>query len=155
MDPLSVTASAVTVIGLLSQSCFFVSGFLQNLCDAPVDIKNHHIALRALYAGLRKIQDLHTKNPSIVEFTPEFSALVLEWLTDFVTIEAKLRVLREKIGEGKGTRAWARVTWSLSSERWLGKFLNRVQTYHAIFSSELTLLLMSVLIVKYWIASWG
>ena len=141
-----MSASAVAIIGLLSQSCVFVCDFLGKISDAPVDIKNHHTALKALYAGLGKIQDLHTKNPSVIELTPEFSALVLEWLTDFVTIEAKLRKFHEKIGGRKGTRAWARVIWSLSSDRWLGKFLNRVHTYHAIFSSELMLLLMSVLI---------
>ena len=67
--------------------------------------------------------------------------MMLEWLTDFVTIEAKLRKFHEQIDGGKGTRAWARVIWS---DRWLGKFLDPFHTYHAIFSSELMLLLISV-----------
>ena len=147
MDPLSVTASAVTVAGLLSQSCLFVSDFLRNFSDASFDIKNHHLALQALHADLRKIQDLHTKNPSIVELTPEFSVLVPEMLADFTTVEAKLRKIRGKLRESKGSKAWARLTWSLSSEQWLEKFLSRVHTYHAIFSSELMLVLMSALTI--------
>ena len=43
MDPLSVTASAISVVGLLSQSCLFVSDFFRNFSDAPVDIKHHHM----------------------------------------------------------------------------------------------------------------
>ena len=112
-----MTADAVAIIGLLSQPCIFDCEFLGNFSDAPVDIKDHYIALKALYAGLGKIQDLHTKNPTVIELSPELSALMLEWLTDIVTIEAKLRKIYEQIGGGKGTRAWARVIWSLSSDR--------------------------------------
>lgn len=155
MDPLSVTASAVTVIELLSQSCLFLCDFLRNFCDAPVNVKHHHMALQALYAGLRKVQDLHTKNPSTVELSPEFSALVPEWLADFVAVEAKLRKIRDRLGEGRGTRSWARVTWALSSEQWLEKFLKRVHVYHAVFSSELMLVLMSVLSIGFWIHELG
>ena len=154
MDPLSATASAVTVVGLLSQSCLFVFDFLRNFSDASFVIKNHYLALQALHADLRKIQDLHTKNPSLVELTPQFSVLIPEMLADFTTVEAKLRKIRGKLGEGKGTKAWARVTWSLSSEQWLDKFLSRVQTYHAIFSSELMLVLMSALTMEYRLTSW-
>ena len=139
-----MTASAVAIIGLLSQSCIFVCEFLGNFSYALVDIKNHYTALKALYAGLGKIKDLHTKNPTVIELTPVFSALMLAWLTDFVTSEAKLRKFHKQIGGGKGTRVWARVIWSLSSDRWLGKFLDRVHTCHAIFSSEFMLLLISV-----------
>ena len=84
----------------------------------------------------------------MVELTPEFSALVPEWLADFKTVEAKLRKMYEKFSGGKGTRAWARAIWSLSSEQWLEKFLKRVHLYHAIFSSELMLLLLSVSAIK-------
>ncbi len=147
MDPLSVTASAVTVAGLLSQSCLFISKFLRSCSAAPNDIKYHHLALQALYAGLRKIQDLHTKNPSAFELTPEFSALLPKWLADFVTIEARIRRIREKFRGDRSTKAWARVVWSLTSEQWLRKFLHRVHLYHTIFSSELMLVLMSVPII--------
>ena len=154
MDPLSATASAITVVGLLSQSCLFVFDFLRNISDATFVIKNHYLALQALHADLRKIQDLHTKSPSLIELTPQFSILLPEILADFTTIEAKLRKIRAKLGQGKGTKAWAKVTWSLSSEQWLHKFLGRVQTYHAIFSSELMLVLMSALTTEYGLTSW-
>ena len=144
MDPLSITASAITVVGLLSQSCLSVFDFLQRCSDAPVDIKIHHLALQALHADLRKIQDLHAKNPSILELSPEFSALVPELLADFLAVETKLRKIRAKFDQGKGTKLWARVTWSLSSEQWLGKFLDRVQIYQTVFTSELMLVYTSV-----------
>ena len=146
MDPLSITASAITVVGVLSQSCLSGFDFLQRCSNAPVDIKIHHLAIQALYADLRKIQDLHAKNPLIVELSPEFSALVPELLADFLAVETKLRKIHAKFGQGKGTKVWARVTWSLSSEQWLGKFLDRVQVYHTVFISELMLISTSVLV---------
>ena len=144
MDPLSITASAITVVSLLSQSCLSVFDFLQRCSNAPVDIKTHHLAIQALHADLRKIQDLHTKNPLIIELSPELSALIPEILADFLTVETKLRKLRTKFGQGRGTKVWARVTWSLSSEQRLGKFLDRAQIYHAVLISELLLISTSV-----------
>ena len=144
MDPLSATASAIAIIGLLGQSCQFVSRFLGGISDASASIRARHTTLQALSASLRKIQALYAENSQITEPAPEFAAQVADCMTDFVTIEAKLRKAIEGLNKGRCTRRLAKLKWSISSEDWLKRFLTRVQRYHAVMSLELMTLQMSL-----------
>lgn len=145
MDPFSTTASSVTVAGLLGQSCLFIANFLRDFYQAPDEINHHHTALRALHAGLRQIQALQTEHASTIVLTPEFAVLLTDWSKDFEHVEMKLSRRREKLDKDKCTKTWVRMRWSLSLDPWLGKFLNRVQIYHSIFSTELMTILMSAM----------
>lgn len=144
MDPFSAAASALSTAGLLGQSCLFISNLLRDISDAPADIEHHQAALEALNAGLRRIDLLRSENKSVIELTPEFSALLCAWLKDFEIAEAKLRVVCKKVAKGRGTRTWTKMKWSLSLDHWLASFLRRVQGYHSIFTTELMVILMFV-----------
>ena len=153
MDPFSAAASAVSVAGLLGQSCLFISNILRDISGAPADIEHHQAALNAFCAALRKIDTLCSENESVIELSPEFSALLHAWLKDFRTAEAKLREICQKVDKGRGTRTWTKMKWALSLDRWLDKFLRRVQDYHSIFSLELMTILMFVAAIPNFLAS--
>lgn len=142
MDPFSTTASAVTVAGLLGQSCLSIANFFRDFSQAPIEINHHHTAFRALHAGIRQIEALQREHPSTIVLTPEFAALLTDWLKDFDNVEMKLSRKRESLDKDKFTRTRAKIRWSLSLDPWLEKFLNRVQIYHSIFSTELMTILM-------------
>ena len=140
MEPLSATASVISVVGLLSQSCGFVATFFRGISDAPVDIKRHRVVLQGLDTTVRELHTRCRENASTITLSPAFSNLLAECMADFATIETKLRQAEESCGKGYRRRIWGRMKWSLSSEHWLGKFLRRLQQYCAVISLELQLL---------------
>ena len=147
MDPLSTTASSITVIGVLGQSCLLVFKFLRDALNAPKDVRHHLDILEAFYKdykGLRDSYVLHARNVPAFELTPDFYARAAAWKTDFDLIETKLRQADEELDKDVYTRTLARTKWSISSEHWLRKALGRVQDHHNIFTRELLQLQMQV-----------
>ena len=148
MDPLSSTASAITVLGLLTQSTIFTARFLHEYRDASVEIKHYHTTLENFRGCLMDMQALYSENAHIIELTPVVSTQIAECMADFVAMEAKIRKARCALERDKYTRTWARLKWSLLSEQWFRNFFDRIQNYQSLFTFQLVTLQMLIPLLR-------
>jgi hypothetical protein len=143
MDPLSITANTVAVVGFAGQSCRLLYEFLRTVSDAPQEIQQHITALKALSSTFAGIQTLGQHMPAELAWSSGFRARLSECMADFQATEIKMKKLNEHLEKGRLRRTWARVKWS-SSDHYLRRFFTRVQAYHTTFSLDLLTLHMYV-----------
>lgn len=141
-DPLSVTASTLTVVGFAAQSCQLLSNFFYSFYDAPKDLQHHIAALHALRSTFAGIATLEKEIPDTSCFTPDFCVRLRDCILDFQVTERRLKSLCTHLEEGSVRRIWTRVKWSSIDQTKIKKFLARVESYHATFSLDLLLLNM-------------
>ena len=142
-DPLSVIASALTVIEVAANSCEYLHKALKRFSDAPKDIQ-HHIttvqALQSTFASLSALE-IDLANDQIV--TPDFKARLQACMLDLQALERLVKSFNAQLEEGKVRRTWAKLRWSSVDQRQtLRSHLSRIESYHTTFSLDLLLLNM-------------
>lgn len=137
MDPFSTTANAIAVIGITCKTCQSLYYFFSEISDAPKDVRQHFQALQSLGSVLSNIQVLFAHSEVQPHVSVEFKACLRECIADVHTVETKVCKVNSSFQKGRLHRTWARLKWSSSTDHWLGKFFDRIQTYHTIFSLEL------------------
>lgn len=143
MDPVSMTANTVAIVGFAGQSGRLLYEFLRTLSDAPKEIQQHIATLKALSSTFAGIQTLGQHMPAELAWSSGFRARLSECIEDFQAAEIKMKKLNEHLEKGHLRRTWARLKWS-SSDNYLRSFFTRVQTYHTTFSLDLLTLHMYV-----------
>ena len=142
MEPLSITASVVTLLAVACTSCQSIHSFLGGFADAPHDIKRNCAALQSLKSTLHCIQSLPAEFEIGQYFTENLKARLEECMTDLCVVETRVHKAQGQIRKGKLRKTWMRLRWSVSDEHWLGRFFARVQTYQTVFALELMMLQM-------------
>lgn len=122
MDPISLAASLVTLIGLAAKSYEQVYNFQMRLRDAPADIKRLvadvktlEVLLRQLHRSIEEVDSADIPSDLLalrIEKTKEFK----DDLDSFHTFVEKLREALDRQSLGK-LYTWARVKRLLSEER--------------------------------------
>ena len=107
-DPLSVTASAIAVLGLASQSSKLLLDFFSTFSEAPKEIQQHVTALHALASTFRGIQALGQQMPPEHAWSLEFESRLKECVADFRAMQLKMEKLCGHLEKGRIRRSWAR-----------------------------------------------
>lgn len=141
-DPLSVSVSVLTLVGIAGESCQHLFNFLRTVSEAPKEVQRQIATLQALASTLRNIESLGKDDCAGVGFTSEFRVRIDECMVDLHAIESRIRKVNDQMEGGKTRRTWARLKWSLTADLWLNKFFARVQIYQASFALDLLTLQM-------------
>lgn len=137
MDPLSVTANAIAVVGITCKTCRSLYHFFRGLAEVSDDVRRICKTLQSLESVLSSIQLLHADAEIERYITREFKVCLEECMLDIRSVEARVRKADMLLQKGRLHRSWAQLKWSSTADHWLDKFFARVQTYHTVFSLEL------------------
>lgn len=142
-DPLSATASVITVAGVAAQTCEYLYKTVRCLSDAPKEVRRHVVALQALQSTLTGIAALEKDIPNPGIFTEEFKIRLRECISDLQAMEQHAKPFQQQFDEGTARRTWAKVRWSSVDHKYrLKKYLARIESHYAILSLGLSLLHM-------------
>ena len=142
-DPLSITASVLTVVACAAQSCDGLCRFLRSISEVSEDIQHHIAALQALQSTFAGIAALERDIPIRAFIKPAFKVRLNECMLDLQEMEKLVKSFHIQLEEGRVRRMWTRVRWSsLSHNHKLQKYLSRIESYHTTFSLDLLLLNM-------------
>lgn len=141
-DPLSLSISILTLVGIAGDSCQHLFNFFRTVSDAPKEVQRQISTLQALASTFKNIESLCTVECDGVGFTSEFRVRIDECMADLRAIQSRIRKVNDRMEGGKTRRTWARLKWSLTADIWLSKFFARVQTYQTNFALDLLTLQM-------------
>ena len=149
-DPVSSTASVITVIACAIQSTKVLLKFL-HISQVPESVRQLHIALKSLHITLTALQDAGRSSSPNVQFSPHLRQRLREclshleaWSSKIARIESEMDQSRSNRHqwERKTRRSWQKVKWVIVGEQESSVFLEMIRLYHAEFSLELLTLLM-------------
>ena len=142
MDPISATASMITIVEVACKSCHALHDFLRGISEAPDDIKQHRATLRSLKSTLHCMQSL-IADPTVGQHLLRNVGTSLEECSmDLQSVDAKCRKAQGAMQRGKMRNGVTRVRWYLSGEHSLEKFFARLQRWYTIFSLEMSTIQM-------------
>ena len=136
MDPISTTASIISITGLACHSCQALISFFHGISEARGDILHFCSTLQSLDSILQSIKSLCIDARIKQHITLNLTVCLEKCASEVQLVDAKCQKAQKLIQRGPLHSSWARLRWYLSAEHWLKKFFARVQTYHAILSLE-------------------
>jgi len=144
-DPLSCVANITAILGFTTHSCHYLFEFFTKIVDAPTEIRHHILWLRALQSTFSELQvlvgDGRLRN-IFMHLPPGFDSRLRGACSDLQEVEQRVRRIAGRLKKGGMIQTWARFKYAFSGDQWLKKFLERLQTYQAIFTLDLLTLQM-------------
>lgn len=142
MDPVSATASMITLVEVACKSCHALHDFFRGISEAPDDIKQYCAILRSLKSTFQCMRSL-IADPTVGQHLLRNVGTSLEECSvDLQSVDAKCRKAQEAMQRGKVRNSVTRIGWYLSGEHSLEKFFARIQRWYTIFSLEMSSLQM-------------
>ena len=138
MDPLSGAANIIAIAGLACKTCQALVSFFHGIAKAREDILQFCKILRSLDSTLQCIKSLCIDTPTEQYLTQNFITCLKECFSELEHANGKCAKAQVLMRKGKMQSSWARMKWYLSAEYWLEDFLSHIQTYHMVFSLELS-----------------
>ena len=145
MDPLSATANIVAILVVSIQSCAHLVEFFQRLADAPSEIQQNSVWLRALQSTFTELNTL-AQDPCFSDFQAQlpagFDARLGDCRADLLRMEARVRQACAGLRGGRVLQTWTKARHCFTSEQWSIKFSRRLQMYHSTFAIDLATIQM-------------
>ena len=139
-DPFSVVTGVLTVAGVAATTCEGLYKILRRSSIAPQDLQHHLSAIQALQSTLTAIAALESNASITTIITPQFKARMQSCMQELQAMERLVKSFQLQIDEGRARRTWARMRWSsVDQQQRLKSHLNRIESYHRIFSLDLLL----------------
>lgn len=129
MDPLSVCASTLAVLGAAFQSSSALYKFFHSVLTSGTDVSRYCYLLQSLVDTLAKMYEL-AKDPARFQLPEALSRRVKDWTLD---AEKTLSRLEEASPGNAGNslqKHWKMIKWGLRPNQWLEKFFDRLQLYY-------------------------
>ena len=140
MDPISATANIIAIVGVAVKSCQALQSFFRGISEAREDILQFCRTLKSLESMLSCIGSLCI-DPNIGQYlTANFTRCLEECHSELQTARTRCQKAQRLIRKGTIKSSLARLIWFSSAEHWLEKFFSQIQTYHMVFSLELSTL---------------
>ena len=140
MDPVSATANIIAITHVACKSCQALLSFFRGISKAKEDILQSCKKLQSLDSTLQCIGALCVEPSVQRHITENLRNCLMECFSELEAVDKKCRKAQEAMGKGKMQSSWARFKWVSSAEDWLDNFFSHVQTYHIVFSMELSIL---------------
>lgn len=135
MEPVSTTASFLTVLGAAGSTCKTLHNLILDLKDADHDIRLQCKKLRCLRTTITCLLQVCDRVSADFQLEPHLYG-VDEFIHDIDVISAKLEKRRNSIGDGAVNRAMESCRWLLF-DRTLKKFFDNLEHYNMIISHAL------------------
>jgi hypothetical protein len=139
MDPVSVAASLLTLLGAAGATCEFVYNFILDIADIPDEIRSQAIKLQCLHQSISTLLDIYRRDdlPPELQIDPFLERNIRIFLDDVRKVETKIQSSSQRLDGSRTRRLWERLTW-LSSDRRLRKFYGSLDDWIKIFSTTVS-----------------
>ncbi|KAH8883402.1 ankyrin [Thozetella sp. PMI_491] len=137
MDPLSITASALTLLAAASESCKSASKLYRQLSNAPADIREQSVSLEALSHTFGRLLTLLKDLPPPVVPSSTLVERLQEFLADIREAQIVVEEFNSLLGQGRARETLARVKWTATSHGKVKIFSRQTKQWNAIFMAEL------------------
>jgi hypothetical protein len=135
MDPISTSASILTVLSAAGGTCKVLYNLIFELKDTSHDIRSQNRKLQCLNSTITCLLQVCKKLPKEFQLATHLQG-VEEFAHDVSFIDAKIQKRRDSLGRGKIVRVKASCKWLLF-DRHLRKFFDNLEHYNIIFSYAL------------------
>lgn len=140
-DPLSVSASILTVINVAAQSCEILYKAFHLFGGAGEDL-NHYLSilesLKGTFAGIAKLEK-DAGSPHVIP--KSLKDRVEECGLHLRDIESLVRPSYEKFQQSKTDRLWIRIKWSTAYQtQKIERLMTRIESHYKALTLELLLL---------------
>lgn len=134
MDPISFTASVLTLLAAAGGSCKFLYNFVLDISDAPSEIYSQNIKLRSLHRTfLSLIQFYESPDlPPELQLDSDLRANLLRFIDAIGVFKTRIQKRGRRLDRNRRHHAWERLIW-LSSDRELHKFYSSLDSWDTIF----------------------
>jgi len=133
MDPVSLSASFVTLLASGAASCKFIYNSLLDFSDAPLEIATQAAKLKCLHGTILSTVEAYSKLPPDLHLDPNLE----DQIQRFVLHVEKIKVIIENksygLNRSRSHHLRERCLW-LSSDRKLRKFYESLDHWNIIFS---------------------
>jgi len=136
MDPLSGSASIVTLLGIAGSCCGSLCASLRSFSDAPADIRYQCVSIQSLQTTFKDLGALYADVPASYQFNRGLASKVSEFLGKTQDAEKKIALANAMLSRGTTIRTWTRLKWSLTTHRWLKRLFDDLEFWNMIFSQE-------------------
>ena len=143
MDPLSATASVLTVVEAACSSSKFICTFFQSISHASDDIHHYRAILQALQESLTQLRTVCT----LTDFSREHAAKLLskanEYFNELKAAEEHISLIDRSLQAGRIRRTWTLVQWTLlKGEPWVDRFFKQMTMWTSMIKCDLILIQM-------------
>lgn len=134
MDPISFTASLLTLITAAGQSCKVISEFVLDIHDAPKDIYAQSIKLQCLQQSFHHLLSVFAALPPDLQLDTVLQQNVISFTQEIDRFTAKVQGMGIRMDQGRVQHAWERVRW-LASDRDLKRFNQSLDHWDRVFAA--------------------
>jgi hypothetical protein len=131
MDPISTSASVLTLLGAAGGTCKVLYTLILDLKDAPEDIKRQNRKLQRLQENITCLLQICDKLPGELHLAISFDG-VQEFIQELNNINVDIEKRKNSLDRGKATRVKEVCKWLLF-DRHLRRFLDNLEHYNTIF----------------------
>lgn len=142
MDPLSASASVLTLLAAAGSSCGFLHSLVVNISDAPQDIKRQNETLRCLHHTLMHLSQIYASLPE----EHRLETPLHEWISNFATevssIRSKVDDRAKSLQKGQRIRRFQESLRWIPFDRHLRKFFESLDHWNVVFQQACAALQM-------------
>jgi hypothetical protein len=131
MDPISTSASILTLLGAAAGTCKVLYALILDLKDAPKDIRWQNGKLQRLQENITCLLKICDKLPGKLHLAISFDG-VQEFIQEINNINVDIEKRRNSLDDGKAARIKGVCKWLLF-DRHLRRFFDNLEHYNMIF----------------------
>ena len=143
MDPLSITAGTIAVIGLVSKTCEGLYDAVETFSDVSADLRQHLGSIRSLEDTLTTISELIEQEMLHPLLDEHFESRLRTCMDDLREMELLAQSYQDGLEQRRWSKVWARIRLSMKDRRKiLSAHLKKIESYHRNCCLDLLLLNM-------------
>jgi len=143
MDPVSISASLVTLLAAGAASCRFVYEFVRGISDGPLEINSQAAKLKCLLQSMSDIVDVYTTLSSELNLEPQLELQIRRAIRDIRATETRIRIKSLKLADSRLQNFRERCLF-LSTDRRIKKLYSSLDQWNNIFSQATSTVQMLV-----------
>ena len=133
MDPISISASILTMLAAAGGCCQFIHNLFIDVADAPSDIRAQIVQLKCLYRTIKHLLQIYTDLPENIQVDGDIRRNIEEFTREILHIKAKIAGKDTFWKGGRGLQILERLRW-LYSDRQLRKFFASLEHWNIVLS---------------------
>lgn len=137
MDPISASASMLTILSAAGGSVKFIHSFIISLQDAPSELRAHNAQLDCLHRTIAFLEKVCTELPKDFQLDASLHTHIVNFTREVNLVRAIVEEKNAMMGKGRGYRIRESFRWLLF-DRQLKKFFNSLDHWHTIFSQAIS-----------------
>lgn len=133
-DPISFTASVLTLLAAAGGSCKFLYNFVLDIQDTPVEIQTQTIKLRCLHQTISNVIRVYDGLPQEIQLESHVRSDIVGFIEEIENIKTSVHEKDRKLNLGRMHHWKEKLKW-LSYDRQITKFYSSLDQWEKVFLS--------------------